>query len=240
MSKPQVPLRLCPQALLLQDEAYATMRDTPHPFTSGLALILTVGIMVALTAIVGTTLEWATTPDLVAVKESVFRGIQQMDWYQEASQRSPDFEATFRLRYDRGWRIFPYLFGAPSLPRAIAGVVTTPLWLVTSWLAFGLLGHASARILGGQARLRQTLGCTALAVAPQLLKLARLLPYVEIGWAIATWTLVCNYMALKHAHLLSSRRAFWATLLPLMMLALLSLALGGTVVVLGLVLIGGQ
>ncbi len=233
-------LRLCPRALLLQDEAYTTMRDLPSPFLKGLILILVVGVVVSAVAIVGEILEWATTPDLGAIKEVALQGLQQMDWYQEASQASPSFESIFRQQYDIGWRIFPYLFGAPNPIGAAVGVMVIPLRLGVSWLVFGLLGYLFARLLGGQASLDETLGCTALAVTPQLLGLTRILPYVEIGGVIALWTLICNYLALKNAHRLSSGRAFWAALLPFILLALLALVLlGGLAVGLELLLAGG-
>jgi len=216
------------------------MRELSSPFLNGLVLILIVGAAVSAVAIAGETLEWATTPDLGAIKDVVLQGLQQMDWYREASRSSPNFEFTFRQQYDMGWRIFPYLFGAPNPVGAAVRVITTPLWLAASWLAFGFLGYLFARVLGGQASLDQTLGCTALAVAPQLLGLARILPYVEIGGAITIWTLICNYLALRNAHRLGSARAFWATLLPLVLLVPLALVLLGAVGAgLELILAGG-
>jgi len=233
-------LRLCPRALLLQDEAYLAMRELASPFLKGLVLLLVVGILVSAVTIAGETLEWATTPDLAAMKDVVLQGLERMDWYQKTSANSPSFESTFRQQYDMGWRIVPYLFGVPNPIGAAVGVITIPLWLGVSWLLFGLLGYLFGRLLGGQATLDQTLGCTALAVAPQLLGLARLLPYVEIGGAITIWTLLCNYLALRNAQRLSSGRAFWATLLPFILLILLTLLLlGGLAAGLELTLAGG-
>lgn len=233
-------LRLCPRALLLREEAYETMRELSSPFSKGLMLILVVGLAVSAVAIAGEMLEWATTPDLGAIKEAVLQGLQQMEWYREASQNSAEFESIFRQQYDTGWRIFPYLFGAPDPIGAAVKMITIPLWLEVSWLVFGLLGYLFARLLGGHAGLDQTLGCTALAVAPQLLGLVRVLPYVNLGVAITIWTLICNFLALKTAHRLSSVRAFWATLLPFILLALLALGLlGGVAGGLELMLTGG-
>lgn len=232
-------LRLCPGALLLRDEAYVAMRDLSTPFLRGLILILGVGVTISVVAIVGETLEWATMPDLGAIKDVVLQELQQMDWYREASKASPNFESTFHQQYEIGWRIFPYLFGAPNPVGAAIGVIVAPLWLGMSWLIFGLLGHLFARLLGGQASLGQTLGCTALAITPHLMKLACVLPYVEIGGVITIWALTCNYLALKNAHRLSSERAFWATLLPFILLILLALIPAGLGVVLGLSLVGG-
>jgi hypothetical protein len=216
------------------------MCELASPFLKGLILILVVGLVVSTVAIVGETLEWATTPDLGAIKEVVIEGLQQMEWYQEARQDSDEFESIFSQQFDTGWRIFPYLFGAPNPIGALAKVIMVPLWLEVSWFVFGLLGYLFARLLGGHARLDQTLGCTSLAVAPQLLGLARVLPHVNLGATITIWTLICNYLALRTAHRLSSVRAFWATLLPFIFLILLTLGLlGGVGAGLELMLAGG-
>jgi hypothetical protein len=217
------------------------MRELPRPFLKGLVLILAVGLVVSVLAIAGETLEWATTPDLGAIEEVVLQELQRMDWYREASQDSTAFEPTFRQQYDMGWRFLPFVFGAPNPIAAAVKVITIPLWLEVSWLVFGVLGFLCARLVGGQGSLKQTLGCTALAVAPQMLGLAWVLPYVEVGGAITIWTLICNYLALKTAHRLSSVRAFWATLLPFILLIILILALlGGTGVGLELIFSGAR
>lgn len=218
-------MRLCPRALLLRHDAYESMRELPSPSRKGLVLVLAVGLLVSVLGIVGETLAWATTPDLGAMKEVVLQGLQRMDWYRELSLGSSEFETIFRQQYDMGWRIFPFLFGAPNPISAAVKVITRPLWLLVSWLVFGLLGHMCARLVGGQASLEQTLGCTALAVAPQFLGLTRVLPYVNVGGTLLVWTLICNYLALKTAHRLSGVRAFWATLLPFVLMALLLLGL---------------
>jgi len=120
----------------------------------------------------------------------------------------------FSQQYELWWRVFPALFGAPDITNAALKIVTLPLGLAFVWLLYGLLAHLFARLLGGQEGLSQTLGCTALAVAPQLLNLATFLPYVAVGSVVSTWTLLCRYVALKTCHRLTWGRALAATLLP--------------------------
>lgn len=214
--------RLCPNALLLKNEAYEDMRAMPSPFVKGLILIAVVGMITSLVGIVGTTLEWATTPDLKAIKDIVWEGMMEMPWVQEIppEEREGVMEAIQR-QYNRGWQIFPRFFGAPHPTSAILGVVTNPITLLIRWLIYALLAHLFARLLGGEGKLGQTYGCTALAASPQLLKLAQLLPYVNVGGVVSIWTLICNYLAVKVAHRLSWGRAFWATVLPLIVLGLI-------------------
>ncbi len=220
-------------ALFLRTDAYEEMREARSPFLTGLIIIVVVGVIIALAALVGTALEWASTPNLADMQEVVYEGIIQMPWYQETLQMVPDYDQMFRQWYDLGWTI-GLTFGDSSPGSALGNVVLTPLGLIIGWLVYGLLAHLFARLLKGEATLSQTLGCTALAVAPQLLNLTELVPYVTVGGVVATWTLICRYLALKQAHRLTWGRAFWATVLPLLTL----LALGLILAALGVLVFG--
>jgi len=229
-------------ALFLRTGAYEEMREARSPFLTGLIIIVVVGVIVSLAALVGTALEWASSPSLADIQEVVYEGITQMPWYQETLRMVPDYDQIFRQWYDFGWNI-GRAFGDSSPGSALGNVVLIPLGLVVVWLIYGLLAHLFARLLKGEATLSQTLGCTALAVAPQVLKLTELVPYVAVGGVVGTWTLICRYVALKQAHGLTWGRAFWATVLPLLTLLVLSLILAAIGVLifgtLASVLLGG-
>jgi hypothetical protein len=228
--------------LFLRTDDYEEMRQARSPFLTGLIIIVIVGVIVALAVLVGTTLEWASSPSLADIQEVVYEGLIQMPWYQETLREEPGFDEIFRQQYDLGWTMARN-FGASNPGSALGGLVLTPLSLVIVWLVYGLLAHLFARLLKGEATLAQTLGCTALAVAPQVLKLTELVPFVAIGGVVATWTLVCRYVALKQAHRFTWNRAFWATVLPLLALLLLGLFLAAIGVLvfgtLASVLLGG-
>jgi hypothetical protein len=187
-------------------------------------LIVVVGVIIALAALVGTVLEWASTPDLAAVQDAVYKGMIKMPWYEQNLELSPEFGKMFAQWYELSWTM-ARSFGGASLSSGLANIILTPLWLIVGWLVYGLLAHLFARLLNGQANLAQTLGCTALAVAPQVLRLTELLPYVTVGGVVGTWMLICRYLALKQAHRLTWGRAFWATVLPLLIFLLLGLIL---------------
>ncbi len=229
-------------ALFLRTDAYEEMREARSPFLTGLIIIVVVGVIIALAALVGTVLEWASTPNLAEMQEVVYEGIIQMPWYQESLQMVPGYDQMFRQWYDLGWTM-GLTFGDSSPGSALGNVVLTPLGLVIAWLVYGLLAHLFARLLKGEAILSQTLGCTALAVAPQVLNLTELVPYVTVGGVVASWTLVCRYVALKQAHRLTWGRAFWATALPLLTLLVVGLILAALGVLvfgtLASVLLGG-
>jgi hypothetical protein len=228
-------------ALFLRTDAYDEMREARSPFLTGLIIIVVVGVIVAIAALVGTALEWASSPNLADIQEIVYEGMIQMPWYQETLQMVPGYDQMFRQWYDLGWTL-GRTFGDSSPGSALGNLVLTPVGLVIVWLVYGLLAHLFARLLQGEATLSQTLGCTALAVAPQVLRLTELVPYAIVG-AVATWTLMCRYMALKQAHHLTWGRAFWATVLPLLTLLALGLILAAIGVLafgmLASVLLGG-
>lgn len=206
-------LRLCWNAFFLNEAPYAEMREGPNPVPRGLMIVVLIAVAVALVGLVGTVLEWATTPNMSDIKAVVLEGIQEMPWYQEL-QHVAEFREEFAYWYDVGWRVFPYLFDTSNVPSAALRIITLPLGLTIVWLLYGLVAHLCARLLGGQGGLDQTLGCTALAAAPQLLNMVTFFPYLIVGGVVGTWTLLCRYVALKTCHRLTWGRALAATLLP--------------------------
>jgi len=216
-------------AFLLREDAYAGMRDDAQRIKRALLLIVLVGLLVGITGAVGRLVEWAFTPPMDKMQEVVLGYLMKMSWYPEMS-RNPAALASFNQWYNVGWQIAKALSPSPS---ALIGIVTTPLSLLIVWLIYGLLAHLAARLLGGQGSVGQTLGCTALAVAPQLLNVVTLLPHVTAA-GVGTWTLACNFMAVRSAHGLSGWRALAATLLPLA----LAILVGALFACIGLV-VGG-
>jgi hypothetical protein len=207
-------LRLGWNALFFKEDAYEQMRTSANPVVKGLVLIVVVGVVIALCNLVGTGIELASTPSMSAIKDTIYSYLRQMPWYEQLAQQGPGFVQEFERNYNLGWSIFPRLFGAPDVGSAAAGILFTPLSLVIRWLIYGLLAYMFARWLGGTANLSETLGVLALAVAPQILNVFKLLPFVEVGSLAAVWGLLVTYMGLKTAHKLSWARAVWATLLP--------------------------
>ncbi|HIQ04779.1 MAG TPA: hypothetical protein EYH31_03685 [Anaerolineae bacterium] len=211
---------------MLQPDAYETLRDSRNPFVDGLYLIVVVGLVIAVVNLVGTVVEWAAIPDLRAIQQQVLDGLRQMPWYQQFIAPYPEAVQRFEFQYDLGWKIFPRLFGAPDPTSALVGLVGRPLILIVSWLVFGLLAHLFARLLGGVGTLAETMGSTALAVAPQLWNLTLLLPFAAVGGVVGTWTLLCRYKALRTAHGMSWERTLLATILPLIILWLFAIVVG--------------
>jgi hypothetical protein len=215
-------VRLAWEGLFLNEAPYAEIRDGSNLVLRGLGLVVLVALAVALVGLVGTALEWATTPDMSDIQQAVLAGIEQMPWYRDL-QSEPEFREGFQQQWDMSWRFAPQIFGAPNIATAASRIILLPLGLALVWFLYGVLAHLSARLLGGQGSLSQTLGCTALAVAPQLLNLVTFIPYVVVGGVVGTWTLLCRYVALKTCHRMTWGRALAATLLPTVVLAVVGL-----------------
>jgi len=207
--------RLCWRALFLREDAYEEMRDTPGPFGRGLLFIIILGAIVAAIGVVGATLEWATTPDMGQLGQAVMQSWMKGPWVQDIP---PEALSSVQQIFDSTFNIAKNF--TPNPVMGLANIVLNPLGLIIAWLVYGLLAHLFARLLGGQGRLEQTYGTTALAVSPVALNVFKVLPYVQIG-GLAVWGTVCNYLAIKSAHQLSPARAFWATVLPFVVLFLL-------------------
>jgi len=233
-------LRLGWEALLFKEAAYEEMRASSNPVVKGLILIVVVGVVIALCGFIGTGLELASMPDLGEIKDTFFFYMQQMPWWDELVKADPGFLAQFEEYYNRGWQVFPRLFGAPDLGSAAAGIIFTPLALVIRWLIYGVLAYLFARWLGGTGELSETLGVLALAVAPQVLLVLTLIPYVRVGNLVSVWGILVAYFGLKTAHRLPWTRAVWATLLPFILAAAVLILMGClSTAILGAV-IGGQ
>jgi hypothetical protein len=208
-------------ALFLESQAYATMRDNKSPVKKGLVILIILGLVVALAGIVGTGLEWASSPSLNAIRDTIWDMYQQSPWWQFI-EAEPEALNMFTQIWDQIWFILGYVIPSPA--SSLAGLIAKPFGLIIGWLIFGLLAHLFARMLGGSGTLGQTLGTTSLAAAPQLLLLLTAVPFV-VAAGIGTWTLICRYMAVRVTHDLSWARSLWSVMLPQILLTFLIILL---------------
>jgi hypothetical protein len=220
-------LRLGWKALLFKEDAYEEMRTTANPVVKGLILIVVVGVIIALVGLVGTALEWASTPDMGQIRDTVLPYILKMPWWAEIPPASrSEALAQFQYWWDLSWKFFPTLFGAPNVGGAALNLILTPLQLLIWWFVYGILAYLFAHWLGGKGDFSETLGVLALAVAPQFLNVLTLLPFVQVGNVVSIWGILCAFVGLKAAHKLSWARAVWATLLPFILVGVVLILAG--------------
>jgi len=207
-------LRLVPSALLFHGDAYRQMKERPRPVADGLCLLLLEGAVLGLAATVAAIAAWLASPDPEEVQRVLARGLAALP----LAQRLPVDLAALLQRPLGLWALWRWVQPAP-LP-ALLRLPMAPLILLAGWLSYGLLAHSLARLLGGRGRLRQTLGCTALAECPWLLLLFPLQAQPNPGTlGIAAWVWAARFKALRVAHDLDGWPAFWAALLPALTLA---------------------
>jgi hypothetical protein len=220
-------LTLLWEALFLQPEPYAMMRDRKNPAGKGLVILIILGLVLALAAFIGSLFTWASSPNLALVQETVLKSLQQMSWW-EIMAMNPQAEAIWFQIWESIWQFIQVM--TPSPASGLAGFIFTPLNLIISWIIFGLVAHVIAKILGGQGELSQTLGVTSLAAAPQLVGLFNVFPFVVLA-GIGVWTLLARYLAIRVTHNLSWGRAVWVTLLTLLVIYLVLFFLFGVGIV---------
>lgn len=217
------------RGLFLDPDVYEEMRQDNNPFVEGLFMIVVVAVLVAVVGLVGTVISGLAAPNPVAVQAAVLQGLENMDWYEQMEMFSgPEAINQFRQTFDLIWQAVANLV-FPNPATAAMNIILLPLSIIIGWLIYGVFAHLFARLLGGKASLNETLGPTAFAVTPQLFNLVMIFPNVVVGGVVGTWTLLCRYTALKTAHQLSWGRALAATLLPVVLMALLGFILAVSV-----------
>lgn len=208
-------LRLLGQALLLDGAGYAAVRGDRTPLRRGFAALLVVLGLVGLARLIGLGLGLLAAPQLGSLQQILGDFITGLPWYAQQVQADPQFASQFQLSYAAGWDAVRLLLGVP-VPLVVAALyLLFAVVTLLNWLLYGLLVHFFARWLGGQARLGQTLGVTALAYAPLLLFSVELVPgaVLPVGLIFA-YLLVTKFMAVAAAHGLHGGRALAAVLAP--------------------------
>ncbi len=231
-------LHLLWSALFLDVSSYDEAAEGDNTFVEGLFVIVLIGIGVAIAQIVGAVLGWATMPDLSQLKDIFHEGLVSMSWFQQSVAGDAQSLNQFEQMYDLGWRIARLL--APNPRLSLAGLVLTPLQLMVQWLWFALAAQATARLLGGRGEMKQTLGATSIAFAPQLVRMFSFLPGVGIA-GVGAWTLLTQYVAIRRVHEnLSWGRVLIAVIVPRLLLWLVLLVLLAVLAPLLVGLIGGM
>lgn len=219
-------------AFFLREEVYAGMRDDAQRIKRALILVVVVGLLVGVAGGIGRLAEWAFSPPMDRMQATILGHLQAMPWYAEISG-DPKAVESFQQYYGLGWQIAKVITPSPSV---LLGIITTPLSFLFVWLVYGVMVHVSARMMGGRGSVGQTLACTALAVAPQLLNVITVLPFATAA-GVGTWTLACSFYAIRSAHGLTGWRALVATLVPLVLAILVGAVFAcGGMVLLGAVL----
>lgn len=237
MLQPKSYPQLMGKALVLEADPFITLADDDNPWIEGLFMVVCVGAALGIAHLLGGLLTTASMPPADAMRETLLQGWRALIGAGAAPGTDmAATEAAFLAAWNRGLN----LMGLHGGPARIFYALFAPLTLLIQWLLYGLASHVTARLLGGQGKLTQSLGATALVAAPYLFSILTVIPFVTVnGLLLGAWALLITYRAVEVVHDLSWQRAMAATLVAPLLMAVLTAA-AGFVISLVLVSMGGM
>lgn len=223
------PLRLGWRGMLFGEDALSEVRASANPLGLGFRLAVVFAAIAGLSGALGIAFDSLVSPSPAEVQAVVLEDVRGMSWYRQeaAGPNGAEFEAQFEQGYELWWRLFPSLFGLPSVGGAAAQLILSPIVTVAGWALISLLVLVFARLLGGRASLSETLGVLGLAAAPNLLQVLSIWPGVDVGWLVRGWAFALGYWAVLRTHELSWGRALLALSLPRILVFTILLVVGG-------------
>ncbi len=222
MLQPRTYPKMLGKALVFEADPFVVMVDDDDPWQEGLFMIVLVGLLIGLAQLIGGLLLSASLPSSTAVREALFRA-----WHIAGVDLPPEIIAGGDTLIHNAYHWFGLLTGYGVGWERLFVLIWIPLALIIQWLIFSVIGHFVARGMGGSGALNQTLGATALIVAPQVLLLLRVVPFVSVsGMLLFVWSLLIAYRALEIAHELPWKQAMWAALIPALVIAVLTAGFG--------------
>lgn len=218
MLQPKIYPELIGRALVLDADPFVVMVEDDNPWVEGLFLTVSLGFLIGVAHWVGSLLLTATLPPADAMLEAILQGWQRFS--QNIGGADPvAVEASIR----QTWTIVAAFTGYGGGWFRLFTLVATPFSLLIQWLLAGLIIFAVGRALGGRGTLNQTMGATALMVAPHAFSLLTAIPFVSVsGLLLLVWSLLINYRAAEVVHELPWPRASLVALAPVAILILLA------------------
>lgn len=218
-------------ALTLNQNVMRGLRESPDAVRRGFLLVLFVGLLVGAANGVSAAIRGATPERQVAALRAEFE--RQMDQLVLGSNDEGTQELTRIINENEepAFQLIEDLLALPTpLPRPVgvafqllAALVSTPLSYLAGMLLAAVVAHITARQLGGQGTIQQTVALGSLSVAPHALDALAFIP--GLGGLLTTvawfWGLAILIAATSVAHRLDSLRAALAVLLYPLLLALL-------------------
>jgi hypothetical protein len=195
---------LCLGALFFKEEVFERMRDDPHRLRKGLALILVVGVVIIPITLLASLIKWGMTPDPASIAKGFVDAMGQIEWLKSVASQ-PKFIEDLQSRIASAYGV--------NIVAVVLFAMVNPIILVLRWLIYGIFAFIFARMLGSKGTLSQTLGCTALAVAPSIILSVQAIAFGQ-SFGLDIWGWICSYLAVKVSNQLSPARAFWSTVLP--------------------------
>jgi len=220
MLQPRVYPELVGKALVLDAQPFVALTDDDQPWVEGMFLTIYVGFLVGVAQVIGQFLATATLPPPDTMVAALLQGWRQY------STTLPDSVnlALIESMLGEVWAMGMFWQGYSGGWARLLTLITTPTSLLLQWVLAGLIIYAVARSMGGVGTLNQTLGVTALMVAPQALRFVEIIPFAAVSQLLlSVWAVLIIYRAVEVAHDLPWQRALLAALAPWLLLVVLAL-----------------
>ena len=140
--------RLAIHAVMLDERAYAAVRDASHPFRRGFAAMFMVWVIVTVARLVGMGIAELTSPQLGRLQKLLHDFAVSLPWYAEQVKAAPAFPTQFEQGYVAGWEALRLVLGLPSWPGTLGTIVGVALLTLIAWFVYGVLAHWLARWFG--------------------------------------------------------------------------------------------
>lgn len=224
MLQPQSYPKMIGQSLVFEPEPAVVMVDDDNPWIEGLFFTLVIGFVVAMAQVIGGYLLTASLPAPTAMLETILQVVRQ----NRPIGMSPTELIALEENIRQWWPWITRLNHYGSGWARLLTLVITPLTFIVQWALYGLLCHIMAKALGGTGSISQTLGVTALGMAPRILLVVTGVPFASVGYLLLqVWGVLIAYRGLEVAHDLSVRKAATVALFPILLLALISVVVAG-------------
>ena len=228
-------LQLARGALFLDTQTFVAQRETRDTFRKGVLLVVVITLLAGSLSFIVSTVKGFLPPKWDAQREKVEDQISQVFEFfpfEMDAEIERMVVGSIEAGLDMGFEIaqLPTPLPGPvsAFLQALGGWISAPLVRLGGWMGYAFWVLLAAKLLGGRATLSQMLGCTALYVAPQVLTILQVVPYLGpvLGFVAFVWGLVIYVKATAVANELSLGRALLATILPAaVLIGLISLAI---------------
>lgn len=224
MLQPQSYPKMIGQSLVFEPDPAVVMADDDNPWIEGLFFTLVIGFVVAVAQVIGGYLLTASLPDPAAMLETILQVVGQ--------NRPVGISPTELMALEDSIRLWwPWITGINHFGSGWARLLTlvvTPLTFIAQWALYGLLCHLMAKALGGTGSVSQTMGVTALGMAPRILLVVTGVPFASVGYLLLqVWGILIAYRGLEVAHDLDVRKAATVALFPIFLLTVISVVAAG-------------
>ena len=216
MLEPQLYPELVAKALVLEDEPFVHMIEDDNPWVEGLALTAAVGLLAGAAQVIGGWLTANILPEPVAIENALLAAGRQLAATTNLAPQVVDALVA------PAWNILATTSGYTGGWTLVTPLIMTPFLLLTWWIFFGAVTYGGARAAGGTGNLNDTMGATALIVAPQILLVLSVIPFVAVSsLLVGAWSMLIGYRAVQTTHQLSWARAALVTIVPYVLALLL-------------------